>query len=291
MQKLSIVRPINLIIIALNIAIVDFFISQGNVWDLGRVSILILKMLVMVLLAGGANAINDYFDQKTDAINRPEKQVVGKSMSPKNAIRLHLVLTSVAIVLAFLLTLSEHRLFYVIVALGYSIVLYFYTPFLKRIPIVGNLTIACCVAFLPIWSVDGWSLLTPLQLSTLLWLVSFAFLSNLIREWVKDVQDGKGDSNQGYQTAPVRWGLEISVKILKVMWWMLTVLALAYCLIHSSWLSWLSIFLPQLLGWFPLWIAKSDRDMARISWILKLNMVLGMMGILINYLWLSGSWF
>ena len=104
MQKLSIVRPINLIIIALNIAIVDFFISQGNVWDLGRVSILILKMLVMVLLAGGANAINDYFDQKTDAINRPEKQVVGKSMSPKNAIRLHLVLTSIAIVLAFLLT-------------------------------------------------------------------------------------------------------------------------------------------------------------------------------------------
>ncbi len=291
MQNLSIVRPINLIIIALNIAIVDFFISQGVHWDLSRISILLLKVLVMVLLAAGANVINDYFDQKTDAINRPNKQVVGKSMSPKSAIRLHLILTMLALLVAFVLTILEQRFFYLVIALIYAVVLYFYTPFLKRIPVLGNLTIASCVAFLPIWAVDGWSLLNPLQLSTVLWLVAFAFLSNLIREWVKDVQDGEGDSNQGYDTAPVRWGAEKSIQILKVMWWMLATLAMAYCYYHHSWWSWLCVFFPQLLGWFPLWIAKGDVDMARISWILKFNMVVGMFGILINYLLFSGSWF
>jgi 4-hydroxybenzoate polyprenyltransferase len=289
MRNLSVIRPINLIIIALNIAIVDFFISQGTDWNMSRVSILILKITAMVLLAAGGNVINDYFDQKTDAINRPQKQVVGKSMSPKNAIRLHLALTSSAIASAFFLTIIEQRLFYVIIALIYTVVLYFYTPFLKRLPILGNLTIACCIAFLPIWSVDGWPMLSDFQRATVLWLVAFAFLSNLIREWVKDVQDGEGDRNQGYHTAPVRWGLENSVQILQGMWWMLTALAFAYCYLHQSWWSWLCVLFPQILGWFPLWIAKSGRDMQRISWILKFNMVIGMMGILINFLLLSGS--
>lgn len=287
MRNLSIVRPINLIIIALNIAIVDFFISQGIEWDGQRFLVMCLKLMVMVLLAAGGNVINDYFDQKSDAINRPHQQVVGRTMAPKRAIQLHLFLTSAAIALAVLLSGIAHRKFYLLIAMTYAVVLYLYTPFLKRIPMIGNLTIAACVAFLPIWAVDGWSVLDILQIKTVLWLVAFAFLSNFVREWVKDIQDGKGDESQGYQTAAVRWGPLVAIKILQIMWWLLTVLALIYCYFNPSWWSWSCVFLPHLLGWFPLWIAKADSDMARISKILKMNMVVGMMGILINYLCFS----
>ena len=41
----------------------------------------------------------------------------------------------------------------------------------------------------------------------------FAFLINLIREIVKDVQDIEGDSKLNYQTFPIRFGIDTSKRL------------------------------------------------------------------------------
>jgi 4-hydroxybenzoate polyprenyltransferase len=280
MNLLSIVRPINLIIIALNIAVVDFFICSQGLFSWDGAVVLLLKIIVMVLLAAGGNMINDYFDQKTDALNKPSKQLIGKVISPKRVILLHLLITTLSILFALVLSLWTHHEFYAIVTLLYALVLYLYTPFFKRIPVIGNLVIATCVAFLPYWTAFGHISIGMDGARKIIWLMAFAFLSNFIREWAKDVQDVLGDAAQGYRTAAVRWGFETSKKVLFVLWWLQIFLCCVYCWSNASISSFAMVVLPSVLGWFPLWIATKNQDFKRISLILKVTMVLGLIGII-----------
>lgn len=282
MHKLAIFRPINLIIIALNIVIVDFFIFNGRQDSQTHIIHLIFKVIIMVSLAAAGNVINDYFDQKSDFINRPGSQKVGKSISIHSALRWHIVLTAVALVLAAILSVITGNIFFLLVALSYAFVLYIYTPVIKRIPVIGNLTIAMCVAFLPIWSILGSDNLNSEQWIRIIWLCLFALISNFIREWVKDVQDEVGDRQQGYRTAPVRWGEPWSKKVIQILWLLMTGLAVYFSYEHFSYTTCILVVLPQVMGWFPLWILKAKEDWSRISFLLKLNMVLGMMGILLS---------
>jgi 4-hydroxybenzoate polyprenyltransferase len=282
MKLLSIVRPINLIIIALNIVVVDFFICPQGPFDSKEFFVELLKVLVMVLLAAGGNMINDYFDQKTDALNKPKEQLIGKIISPKRVILLHLVITSLAVVLALVLTLLTHQFFYACVALMYAIVLYLYTPFFKRIPILGNAVIAACVGFLPYWTAYGCEFMTTDGRQKVAWLMVFAFVSNFIREWVKDVQDVQGDTAQGYRTAAVRWGFQSSKRALYFLWWLQIVLCSLYCWNHPSVWTSAMVFAPSFFGGVPLWIATKNQDFKRISLLLKMIMVLGMLGIIFS---------
>ena len=56
-----------------------------------------LIMASMFILAGG-NVINDYFDRKTDTINRPEKVLVGFTVNRRKAIFLHSAFTFLGVV-------------------------------------------------------------------------------------------------------------------------------------------------------------------------------------------------
>ncbi|MFN4950836.1 MAG: UbiA family prenyltransferase, partial [Flavobacteriales bacterium] len=49
----------------------------------------ILFILFTVIVAGAGNAINDYFDVKSDRINKPEKIVIEKSIKRRWAIIIH----------------------------------------------------------------------------------------------------------------------------------------------------------------------------------------------------------
>lgn len=282
MNLLSIARPINLIIIALNIIIVDFFICSQGSFSRDEVAVLILKILIMVLLAAGGNMINDYFDQKADALNKPKSQLVGKVIAPKRVILLHLVITTSAILLGAVLSFWTGHWFYSIVTLLYAIVLYLYTPFFKRIPILGNLVIAFCVAFIPYWTAYGHFSKGQGNGQKIIWLMAFAFLSNFIREWVKDVQDVQGDTAQGYRTAAVRWGFQTSKYTLYALWWLMIALCGIYCWSHFSIETFILVLLPSTFGWTPLWIATKNQEFKRISLILKIIMVMGMIGVIIH---------
>ena len=56
-------------------------------------SLLYLLIISTILIAAGGYVLNDYFDVKIDAINHPEKLIVGKLIPKEKAMQIYQVLT------------------------------------------------------------------------------------------------------------------------------------------------------------------------------------------------------
>ena len=72
---LRIIRPVNLVIIAITMYGCRYFILATNGYQKVHDQAIIFFLLVLstLLIAAGGNIINDYFDVKADKVNKPEK--------------------------------------------------------------------------------------------------------------------------------------------------------------------------------------------------------------------------
>src|SRR5690349_17676374 len=97
---LRLTRAWNLLIIAITqYFTVAILINPKYVWD-WRLFILSSST---VLIAAGGYIINDYYDVKIDLVNKPERVVIGKSITRRYAILLHSILSIVGILLGLIL--------------------------------------------------------------------------------------------------------------------------------------------------------------------------------------------
>ncbi|WP_210520668.1 geranylgeranylglycerol-phosphate geranylgeranyltransferase [Hymenobacter terricola] len=161
-----------------------------------------LLVLAALLVAAAGYIINDYYDVKIDAINRPDRLVIGRVVNRRKAMLAHMVLSGVGVVLAGAL----HPVLGV-VTLGTALLLWGYSARFKRVALVGNLSIATLTAALVLLPElqlqlerhDGHSVVWPYALA--------AFLLTVVREIVKDVEDMRGDAQHGCHTLPLVWGV------------------------------------------------------------------------------------
>ena len=201
-------------------------------------------MIVMatVFIAAGGYVINDYFDRKTDLINRPGRVIVGRLIKRRYAMAMHLIFSFIGVMLGVLVSFSTGITVNSIVFLGISGMLWFYSTSFKRQLLVGNLVIALLVAFVPliillfefpllIKEYRYYMLATETNLGFMkAWLLGyagFAFLVTLIREIVKDMEDFDGDFVFGRQSIPITLGMPFAKVI---------VVFLTLCLIASVYL-------------------------------------------------------
>jgi 4-hydroxybenzoate polyprenyltransferase len=157
-----------------------------------------LLVLAALLVAAAGYIINDYYDVKIDAINRPDRLVVGRVVKRRVAMFAHMVLSGAGVLLAVWLSPQLG-----LVTLGAALLLWGYSARFKRVALVGNLSIAALTAALV--------LLPELQLSTghyAVWPYALAaFLLTMVREIMKDVEDMHGDAQHGCRTLPLVWGV------------------------------------------------------------------------------------
>ncbi|HNV52867.1 MAG TPA: prenyltransferase, partial [Tenuifilaceae bacterium] len=90
MEILRLVRYKNLLIVAATMLLVRYFIMEPILHSFGfelQLGLLSFAMLVMatVCITAAGYVINDYFDTRTDLVNRPQTVVVGKSVSRRMA--------------------------------------------------------------------------------------------------------------------------------------------------------------------------------------------------------------
>ncbi|MEQ8239998.1 MAG: geranylgeranylglycerol-phosphate geranylgeranyltransferase [Cyclobacteriaceae bacterium] len=167
-----------------------------------RAIILSIDFLIMtistVFIAAGGYIINDYYDQKIDLINRPNKVVVGTKMRRRLAMLAHFVLTTTGILLGFYLDVKIGA-----IHLFSSFCLWYYSNFLRRLPLIGNLVIS----FLT--SLTMLIVAVYIERNEILIFIyaAFGFSIVLIREVIKDIEDFKGDAAYGVQSIPVLWGI------------------------------------------------------------------------------------
>ncbi|MFY7707278.1 MAG: geranylgeranylglycerol-phosphate geranylgeranyltransferase [Flavobacteriales bacterium] len=177
-----------------------------------------LSVLVVVLLTAAGNIINDYFDVKVDLINKPDRVVVGKTVKRRVAMVLHQSFNIIGVFISIYLSIKYNLWWPVLIPVVIATLLWFYSPIFKKQIFSGNLVVALCVSFVPIWT-GAYEIPLIIKyykdihqnadlLQTNLWIIIgayalFAFLLSLSREALKDLEDLKGDKIGQYQTMPI----------------------------------------------------------------------------------------
>jgi len=151
---------------------------------------------VAVLICGGGNAINDYCDRKIDAINRPGRPIPSGRLEASHALVMGRSLFMMGVLLAIPLGASCITL-----AILNSMILAFYAAELKRLGLVGNITVGYLVG-----STFLFGGLAVKKLQAVSILAAMAALSTVGRELIKDIEDMKGDRKIGLKTFPLSHG-------------------------------------------------------------------------------------
>jgi 4-hydroxybenzoate polyprenyltransferase len=265
-----------------------------------------LLVLTTVFLAAAGYAINDYFDTKTDLINRPETVVLGKHINRRFAMTLHIVLNTLAIILGFYISWQIHlwKLIYIYIII--TGLLWFYSTSYKKQFLVGNIIVALLTAMVPMMTVlyeipplnkEYFDTLLELKDNfndVFFWVTGFsifALITTLNREIMKDVEDFEGDKAYGSRTLPVIAGITTS-KTVTVSLTLITIALLVFVYIKYlmypcpdcitiDYISgiYLGIFvaLPSLFMTYKILKAKDKKDWHTASTISKITMLFGVL--------------
>ena len=229
------------------------------------------------LTAAAGNVVNDIYDIESDKINHPKRPLAKETISNNEAWATYFILTSTAILISAFI----NQVAFAIVVLT-SVLLYLYSIRLKRIPLIGNITIAYLTGLAFIYA--G---LAVYNVQDAFIPAIFAFLINLIRELVKDIQDMEGDNRVNLTTFPIMFG----TKATNVLITLLTVILVAFTFfpflnqVYKIEFFVIAMILVNPLLVYFLKLLYEDRhyeNLNKLSNMLKLNMVIGLLAIFLG---------
>lgn len=283
----KLVRAENLLLIALVLYVSNYYIYKKENIAIPNILLFLLIISTMSIAAGGY-VINDYFDLKIDKINKPEAVVLEKIIHRKAGIIWHLFFSAIGLLIGIYMAYYVGHLSFAVIQLGAIFVLFVYSTVLKKIFILGNLTIAILSALLPVLPyLYANALYPPLSVMTvnaLLSLSAFAFFTTLIRELIKDIQDIKGDIIGGRKTIPLVWGF-LASKIIVFFLMVLLVLFLVPFIMYYYWHQkyeavWYYVFMliiPSVILIVLLILYKEPRKFYILSAMMKWIMLTGIL--------------
>jgi len=204
---LKISRPVNLVIVAFAQLMTAHFLVGTTRQGLPVLQDINLYLIILstVILAAAGYMINDYYDVKIDYINKPEEVIVGKGMRRRMVIFLHSLLNFTGIGIALIVSPRIALINFVA-----SFLLWIYSNSLKRLPFIGNFTVALLTG-MSIWMIGYYYQQSELLVLTY---AIFAFFLNLIREIIKDIEDRQGDRKHGCRTLPIVLGFRNTKKVI-----------------------------------------------------------------------------
>ena len=315
---LRLVRFPNLIIVVLTQYLLQYAILLPQLARFEQSAMLpnfefFLLVCSTVLIAAGGYVVNDIEDMDIDRLNKPlKKQIVGRTIPLSIAWKIYWFLTILGFFISLYLAFYVHDLVQLLIYPAAVALLFAYSKWLKRLPLIGNLVVAFFCAFVA-WVVfyaqklheptleeiqKGWRAAESYLLFVFGGYAVSAFLSTLFREIIKDIEDAEGDRTGDCLTLPI----VIGVKKTKVIAFAVGVVLLEavgfFSLIllkNDIQLFWnmgqnavfkiaalnIIVSLPTLYTLFLLLKAKEKRDFARLSLLAKIIMLSGLAFILV----------
>lgn len=261
-------------------------------------------VMATVFITAAGYVINDYFDSKTDMVNRPETVIVGKTLNRRWAILLHIIFNAIGIGLgayiSFYIGLPILTLVFVLI----TGILWFYSTTYKRQFLIGNVIVAILTALVPLMVIlfeipllnkEYGLLMREMHYNfthIIMWVSAFAlfaFLLTLIREIIKDIEDFEGDRAYGGQTMPIVLGV-VNSKIVVITFALTTLFSLLY--IYFRFLNdtitlvyfVVLLIIPLIYLIYRIIIAENKRDYHKASNLSKFIMLAGIFYALVaNY--------
>ena len=292
---LRLIRWPNLVFIALT-QVLFYYCIYWPLYHLEDIRRLAGLVLASGCIAAAGYIINDYFDLNIDQINKPGKNVFSRSIHRRWAIIWHLTLSFLG-VLATALAVGLHQWYLILANAGCVALLWMYSTSFKRELLIGNVAIslltswtvlviffACTDPSNAVFSRDPLSL----RFFKIAFLYAgFAFISSLIREAVKDMEDLTGDARYGCRTLPIVAGNR-ATKIYVTVWTVVLLAALIVLCLYMLQLGWwlavlysvLLIMVPVSIFFIKLFRAQTQGDFAYLSNLAKLIMLTGILSMI-----------
>ena len=312
------IRLKNLIIVAITQLVIKFslinpfldnFILSNNQFY--------ILVLATVFITSSGYIINDIYDVKTDKINKDEKRIIGKSISPRNAITYYITFNILGLGLGIYIAYIVNRPIFSLIFIYCILSLWTYSKRMKTSFLYGNLQVSLLTA-LSIFNVALFDLIANginknngeiMIFKIILLFTGFAFIITFIREIIKDLEDIEGDKKIQAQTLAITYGIE-KTKWVSILFTKLTFLGIAYfqyfqysiastefeydisiwgwgankiAIIYTIFIQFLILFLA-----FKIYTSKNKNDFNFISELCKFIMIAGILSIpLFTYLHLN----
>jgi len=270
---IKILRPLNLLISALCILLSGFILNELTFN-------LIPIILVVLLLAGFSNIINDIVDYKIDAVNNLNRPISSNAISIKTSFFYAMLLLLFALIITFNFNdITKMLIFVIIIPL-----LILYTPFFKKIPLIGNLVVSFILSMVFIITSTyltgalDYAILPPIILS---------FFLMLIREIVKDIADLEGDQKFNINTLPVKFGIDFAILFIYLFTFLLFISSILiyyfYDLYNLFYLILIFIFIHCPLFFYIYKLSKNKTSIYCI-YLSKVLKLLTIFGVIVIYL-------
>jgi len=258
----------------------------------------VLLVIASLFIAAGGYIINDYFDLHIDGVNKPQSLVIDKIIKRRWGIFMHLLFSIAGIICSAFVSYFTHQWLIVIINSITVLLLWFYSTHFKKKLLLGNVVVSFLTAWvilviylfcIPPFKMGQFLIqnneinLSKLYKFTVVY-AGFAFIISLIREVVKDLEDMQGDAQFGCRTMPIVWGVP-ATKVFAGVWIVVAVMGLLIIQGYSwqlgnpliAGLSFLLISLPLLIVLKKLKEAKHPNQYYKISSLLKLIMLAGIL--------------
>lgn len=299
---IKLIRPFNLLVMVVTMFLMRYCVIKPFMQfselslQISRIDFLFMVLSVIFIAASGY-VINDYYDIKADKINRPEKIIIGKEISLNWALYLNFTMNAIGILFGLWLAMDIGDWNYAFIFIFTSGILWFYSSSYKAIPLLGNVIISLLVGVVPllvvlfemiVFSTHYKAELNAGQINYMpvfyfvLGFAIFAFWMNMIREFVKDIEDVPGDIETNKKTIAVVFGEKFS-KILTTIFSaiLITGMGYVYIVFMKNWatLAFYIAFmtLPLLFLMYKLWRSTEKKDYHLIQTGLKILMVTGLL--------------
>ena len=292
----QLIRYKNLLMVLLTMiltkyALINSFISNPS---LTSIDFIILSLSILFITAGGY-IINDLYDIEADTINKPLKVYISKSISKKNAWVIYILSSTLGVILGIYLSVIKNSDFLSFYFIGTTLLLFLYSVLLKKQVFIGNLCISLLVA-LPIYLLYKFdsnsktisNILQYFFLSiAVFYYMFFAFLTTMIREIIKDIEDINGDYTVKLKTLPILIGKtrarNISIFLSVVLLLFLFLVSSNYFISKKYFLGTIMLMISIIVVHFIFksWNASTKKQFHYLSNLMKLIMFTGILSMIL----------
>ena len=223
------IRIWNLVFIIGALLGIAYYILKNNIFIIVDFSIFDYSLFILstLLIAAAGHMINDYFDIKADRINKPDRLIISKYLKKRWVILYHWILNSVAVIISIYLSIKYTSFLFVFIHLASINLLWFYSIYLKRKVVIGNLIVALlasCIPLIAVWyfritiesaDADNWSVNLDYSF---IYFISFSwFLQIFSLEITKDIDDIIGDKVMNVISIPMKYGVQTAALIALIL--------------------------------------------------------------------------